>query len=524
MRKIGLFLSTLCCAASLAGDELSWSSPQAISTLEINASSPVIGGDSNGNTFALWVEEEAIVFSTKAIDGEWTTPTPISDIGASSPEIYVDPSGNTTAVWVESDGIKTSFKPFDDGWESTVTLSEANATTPQIRGDAAGDVVVIWAREGQIESSTRLFSGSWPEAPDVLSTTGTCDFPQISIGTDDTVFAIWHAEVNTPAPQSDVIYAASKAIAGAWDTAALVSDPSIHCVYPQVAVDGSGNALAVWYRYAFDSYYSNVGVQTAEKTAGGSWTIPVNRSDSGFMDPANLMARAAFDGNGNAIVMWTQSLDGATIDLQHAIKTISNGWLPTQILVSNVYDYAFDLNVTSNGLAYLIYMTYRNIDSALEIFFTETDIAGTNPGNWDVPKLLSTGTLNAFPLMNTQLSGIDLYTSAVWLGYDGSNQVIEAVTATGSIMQPPVNFQIVQASNDFNIFTEYYNTLSWEASPSPETASYFIYRDGVYFEQVDAETFSYIDHNQKENGMVTYGISASDDSFCQSIITEVSFP
>src|SRR3954452_4288525 len=66
---------------------------------------------------------------------------------------------------------------------------------------------------------------------------------------------------------------------------------------PQVAVDGSGNALAVWQR--LDG--SNLIVQSSFRPAGGAFAAPVDLSAAGqdTQEP-----QVAFDGSGNALAVW----------------------------------------------------------------------------------------------------------------------------------------------------------------------------------------------------------------------------
>ena len=91
-----------------------------------------------------------------------------------------------------------------------------------------------------IVSSIRKLNGSWPQTPDVLSGSA-CSAPQVAMGGNGTVVAVWHDE-------SLCVYSASKAIDGSWNLPAQVIGEA--GLFPQVAVDASGNALAVWYGFA----------------------------------------------------------------------------------------------------------------------------------------------------------------------------------------------------------------------------------------------------------------------------------
>jgi hypothetical protein len=75
---------------------------------------------------------------------------------------------------------------------------------------------------------------------------------------------------------------------------------------------------------------------------------------------------------------------------------------------------------------------------------------------------------------------------------------------------PPSNFQGKQKKNNFRLEHELYNQLRWTSSPSPETTSYFIYRDGEQIATVNASTSTYQDHNRKKGVSFSYAITALD--------------
>ena len=81
---------------------------------------------------------------------------------------------------------------------------------------------------------------------------------------------------------------------------------------PQVAVDGQGNAIAVWSR--FDG--TNFIVQAAVRAAGGSFGAPQDLSAAG--QDAHV-PEAAVDGQGNAIAVWSRS-NGTNYIVQAAVR------------------------------------------------------------------------------------------------------------------------------------------------------------------------------------------------------------
>jgi hypothetical protein len=71
------------------------------------------------------------------------------------------------------------------------------------------------------------------------------------------------------------------------------------------------------------------------------------------------------------------------------------------------------------------------------------------------------------------------------------------------------NMAGVQTSNNFEIVSEYFNTLSWQ-SPSPLTSSYLLKRNGVAIANLDSSATYYEDHNRTSSVADTYLLEALD--------------
>lgn len=101
---------------------------------------------------------------------------------------------------------------------------------------------------------------------------------------------------------------------------------------------------------------------------------------------------------------------------------------------------------------------------------------------------------------------------------------IVASTGTKGIVLPPSNLSVTQSSNYLGAFTEFYNTLNWQASSDTTVTGYLIYRNGVFLAQVDGDVLHFVDDNRFQNGPVTYGVAAINNLQIHSQIMTVSFP
>lgn len=523
MRKLLCLFFAILGTCQLHSNNISWSSPPTVlSGVSFNAVNPQVVINPNGDAISIWTENNVVKSSSKLVCGSWLSAVTVSGTGASSPCLVMDQNGNATAVWLESGVIKASTKLFNSSWSSPTTLSSKGATGPTLCVDSDGDVVAAWARAGNIEASTKLFGTPW-RVKLTINSTGASS-PKIAVGgsgSNTNFVLVWQGTSgNTP-----VIYASSKLILGGWSDAQIISKITHNAINPSIAVDSNGNALAVWYAYDVTGVnYSNVIVKSAARSFGScSWGSVSDLSASGSRNPATLFASVAFDSIGNAIAIWNTSFDDATFNVQSSIKPVNGHWSATVNLVdSNLYAYAADVSVTSFGDVLSLYMFYNG--ASLMIQSVESDMNGFLNNFWSVPITISRGTDNGYPKIAASINGNTIHTAAVWVNYNGAHNVIAAATGSKTLVSPPSNLIVTQSSNNFGVFTEYYNTLSWHASLDSNVVGYLIFRNGVFLEQVGANVLQFIDDNRIQNGPVNYSVTAIDNLNTQSSTVSVTFP
>lgn len=522
MKKIFVVLLAIC-SLQLMSNDINWTSPpDLLSSADQNASNAQIAMDANGNAVAVWIESGLVKSKSKLANMGWSgASATLSGMGSSSPVVVSDSNGNATAVWVENGLIKASSKTLAGNWNVAVTLSGKNAASPSLAVSIAGDVVAAWVRTGDVQTSTKLFGGNWQNAVTINAVSSA--LPQVAIGgsgSNITAVVVWQAVASS----INVVYASNKPIAGSWSTKQVISNTLHQAGYAHVAVDANANATAVWYSYdVVGSNYSEVTVQSATRLAGGSWGSIASISESGIRNPATLVARVAYDGLGNAIALWTHSFDNETYTIQSAINPIYFDWKdPIDLVQDSLYSYQADLAVATLGDALSLYMFYNG--SALLIQSSELDITGFMDSFWSVPINIAPGTQNAYPEVAATLTGNAINTAAVWISSNGMYNSVFASVGTKSLVLPPSNLIVTQNTHNFGVFTEYYNTLSWQASTDPAVVGYIIYRNGVFLEQVSSNVLQIIDDNKVQNGPVTYGVASVDNQNTHSQIMTVSFP
>jgi hypothetical protein len=523
MKRFLLLLLTMVFSGGLLA-QITWGTPQQISTVGVNASNVSLVEDTNNNVTAAWLENGSVVSQSLPSGGSWSASTTLTTVSASSLHVKIDGSGNVIAMWIENNTVYTASLPFGGSWSTKAAISGTGASQVRLSVASNGDAVAVWTRNNYIESAVQPSGGSW-SLVSMLSSLGAEDSPDIASNASGTAVAIWHTVVSG----ADVIHSSTATALGSWnsevDVLAIV--PGLHHNHPKVAVDGNGNAVAVWFKYALsDGVYSNVqAVSASLGMSQTSWTaIPtVFDTQLGLINPANLQSEIRFDGSGNAIALWTNSYDGAIYNILTAVLPLGQSWqLFASLVLNNENGYAGDVWVDSFGHTLAAYMWFDGTNVAVQA--AETDLTSPNYNFYTAPVTVSTGSDNGYSKVAFSTQGTTQNSVALWNGFDGTHTTILAATGTRTIVSPPTSLSVVQNSINDGIFTEYANTVSWTLSGSPNITEYAIYRDGFHISNVGSSTTSFVDHNAVPSGSVVYGIVAIDNNNEQSQFVTVSYP
>src|SRR4051794_10589452 len=120
--------------------------------------------------------------------------------------------------------------------------------------------------------------------------------PEVTVAPDGTVIAVWTRSDGSVFR----IQSSSRTPTGNWAAPVTISDPGESASGPSIAVDPSGNALAVWTQ----SDGSNLRIHSAYRASGGSFgpdtTVSAIGQDASAPD-------VSMDNSGNALVGWQRS-------------------------------------------------------------------------------------------------------------------------------------------------------------------------------------------------------------------------
>ncbi len=257
------------------------------------------------------------VAASRYFGGVWSDPEPLEQDNlkgrdAEQPRVVMDGSGNAVVIWQQSKGVTLVSSIYSNryivalptpGWGSATLVENADdgmALDTQIAQDDSGNVIAVWRQadsSGRYSTlSNRYATGAWGAAePIEQDNAGDADSPQIAINATGNAIAVWRQFDG-----SRYNVWSNRFTQGAWAGAALIeTDNAGDAHEPSVSININGDAISVWRQY--DGAHWNI---WSNRYTAGSWSAAalVEENDAGdAYDP-----HAVIDSSGNVISVWRQ--------------------------------------------------------------------------------------------------------------------------------------------------------------------------------------------------------------------------
>ncbi len=238
-----------------------------------------------------------------------------------------------------------SFVVRDGVWETAALLpidAASNAEWPQVALDDGGNAVAVWRQSDgnrwSIWASQYLGATGWSTAR-LLETddAGDARWPQIAMDGAGNAVVVWSQSSGT---STSNVWAARLTGSG-WESAELLeTDDVADATEPQVAVDGAGNAVVVWSQCVD---YSCV-LQANRFVPPTGWTGAEQVGEG-----CGWHHRVGLDASGNGLAVWSDC--GGPINVRASRFVAGAGWGPAELLeLDDAGDAAFpELAVDAAG-------------------------------------------------------------------------------------------------------------------------------------------------------------------------------
>jgi hypothetical protein len=373
----------------------------------------------------------------------WAAPATVSTPGqhAENPQVGIDAKGDAVAVWQggPEEKVEAAVRPASSGlWEAPVAISPDGGgwLRPQVAVDARGDAVAVWSYpypEGSpsavvndtIQAAERPAGGSGWEPAVWVSPFGKAPYeqrfslaPQVAIDSEGEAVAVWEDQAESASVFHKFIEAAVKPPNSAtWGSPVVLAEAGRQ---PQVAMDASGDAVAVW--------PGPGGLYSATLSASSStWQPPVSVSANEAEDP-----HVAIDSLGDAVVAW-ESIGAATNTVQAAVKAKGDAVWGAPASLSEPVEYAGgyprlnpSVAIDANGSAAATWNGFHSqTDETVQVA-----VLPAIGSSWQAPlQLADVGGSFVIPVVGMDEKGNG---EAVWAHGSGANAAVEAANYDGS--------------------------------------------------------------------------------------------
>jgi hypothetical protein len=180
----------------------------------------------------------------------------VSDAGQDAYGVQVaeDSSGNSLMVWTRFDGsnfrIQAKLRAPDgtSGPTATVSVSGRDALDPQVAFDPSGNAIAVWTQydgsTSRVHAAFRPAGGSFGGDQTISASGQNAITPQISIDSTGKAIAVWYRFDGT----TDRIQAAVRPANGSFGAVQDLSIPGVEAYEPRVAAGPNvdANGVAVW--------------------------------------------------------------------------------------------------------------------------------------------------------------------------------------------------------------------------------------------------------------------------------------
>jgi len=419
-----------------------WLSTRDLSDPGADAVIPDVAVDSRGNLVVVWVQAKASNWIVQAVErpvgGKWSAPQALSVPAdhVASPQVAIAGS-NTVAVWERYDGknliAQASDRDAKTGtWAVATSLSPSgrDADSPRVAVDARGDAVTVWASVNlsgwTVQSAYRPAGGTWGNAIALEPPQQGTAAPDVVLDSSGRAVAVWASTSGA----GWTVHTAYRGAAGSWSAAMVLSGPDASgSIAPQLGLEGSGEVTAVWSR----SIGTSTVIESATRDAvGGAWSAPRQISPNG---PDALAPLIAVNNRGDAAIVWTSS-DKSGLGVMAAVRKPGKDWgPPASLAVFGPFAPQIALDARGDALAVWSHSTGGN---------SRVQAASLAAGStfWSQARNLSKQGSDALtPKVTLDPDGDG---AVVWTWYDGQTFVVQGVGYDGS--GPALDKLVVPAS------------------------------------------------------------------------------
>jgi hypothetical protein len=303
-----------------------WDTPVTLSPPGIDALTPDVGVDANGNSLFVWYQDDgtwwrvmARARSSAGAVGPLLALTPAVNSSAHEPNVAVSSGGDAVFAWVRASDeitrrVEIRARSAAGLLANTQRMSSSDGDFRELQLDIAdnGDAIAAWVRranstefDSAIEARVRLANGTLRGLRTLsppCDCTIACDcaeFPALDVSPSGNGFLVWLQRLS----EFEYIVRGRGCTAGGV-FGGVQTLTSVNSGAPDVAVDDTGNALVVWSRGGPTTSY----IQARSRSVGGQLGPIQTIANGAVSRPA-----VAVNADGDAVIVWRRIVSGNEI-------------------------------------------------------------------------------------------------------------------------------------------------------------------------------------------------------------------
>jgi hypothetical protein len=331
------------------------------------------------------------------------------------PSIAVDSGGNALVLWSQNAGAGVQRNDIESKWlsgdgnASRVSDGIASCVVPKVAFTPDGVAHAVWYQGTDAGLSTvwsaRYVPGTgWTGLTQVsANTTGWAMYPDIAVDGSGNAVAVWYQGVS----RLDVYASRYSAQAGTWTEPTMINDASYSAFLPKVGMNAAGKAVVAWVQAPVEGSSPHATEVAAATFNGLAWSSPVRINS---IDDSDLniygQAEVAVDSNGNALAVWCQGYI-------QAASLVNDAWSASSPISTGAANnnYGPEVAFVSPGKAVALWEKQEAGTAYIEANVFDST------GGWDSSTTMSQGSeLVSYPHL---AAGSDGVAAAVWMETTG---------------------------------------------------------------------------------------------------------
>lgn len=364
-----------------------------------------------------------LCFNLYALD--WSYPIDLSSDATNSeePQIAVDRNGDAVAVWESFNGThkiiqSASYTRAKQAWTLLDELSSErdNAQNAQVATNQNGDTIAVWEVLGNnkiIQASIyNKTANSWSRPVNISEIHENASSAQIAVDESGDAIAVWERSNDKVL---EIQAAAYHKATNTWSLPNDLSRSNLSASNPQLVINGNGDGVVAWVNSGKN--LNNIQATSYTKSIG-TWSLPLVISN--IKDSAQS-PKIAVDSNGNVVAVWESDQQKIQMVMGATFAKMNGQWsAPTEISELGSSAYSPQVVIDSDGDALAIWRADINNSSIIRIARFHQ-----SKGSWTLPQDISTEQAGSFaPNIGIDKEGNAV---AVWESNNGNYNVIQAV-------------------------------------------------------------------------------------------------